>query len=135
MEAAYDSIPLWHLAVLAAVQGITEFLPISSSAHLILVPYIAGWKDQGLLLDVAMHIGSLFAVVLYFRDDMRRLVMGGCDVLRGKRTSDSVLALQIVLATLPVVFVGFLLRQTIANEWRSPILIAAMTAAFALAGC
>lgn len=63
MPDVQDGTPLLHLIVLAVVQGITEFLPISSSAHLILVPVFTGWADQGLALDVAMHIGTLVAVV------------------------------------------------------------------------
>lgn len=122
--------PLLHLIVLAAVQGITEFLPISSSAHLILVPAVTGWTDQGLAIDVAMHIGTLFAVMLYFRRDVARLAGGGIDALRGTMTADARLCLQVIAATLPVVVAGFLLKDMIANDWRSPVLIAATTIIF-----
>jgi len=62
-------LPLLQMLTLAAVQGITEFLPVSSSAHLILVPKLTGWPDQGLLIDVAVHVGTLLAVILYFWKD------------------------------------------------------------------
>ncbi|HET9679665.1 MAG TPA: undecaprenyl-diphosphate phosphatase, partial [Gammaproteobacteria bacterium] len=67
---------LLHIIVLAIVQGITEFLPISSSAHLILTPYIFGWPDQGLAFDVATHIGTLVAILWYFRHEMVQLWQG-----------------------------------------------------------
>lgn len=132
MEAVAAEMPFWHLLVLAVVQGVTEFLPISSSAHLILVPALTGWTDQGLAIDVAMHIGTLLAVMLYFRHDFARLVIGALDMLRGHFTGDTRLALQVVLATIPVVIAGFLLKSTIANDWRSPLLITVTTALFAL---
>ena len=67
-------VPLLQLFILAAVQGITEFLPISSSAHLILVPKLTGWPDQGLVIDVAVHVGTLLAVVLYFMKDIFAMI-------------------------------------------------------------
>ena len=120
----------FQLLVLALVQGITEFLPISSSAHLILVPVVFDWKDQGLGIDVAVHIGTLLAVILYFRQDVGRLVRGALDALRGRITEDARLSLQVILATLPVVVAGFLLRDAIAGDWRSPALIMVTTAVF-----
>lgn len=125
-----ETAPLWHLLVLAVVQGITEFLPISSSAHLILVPVLAGWRDQGLAIDVAMHIGTLAAVVLYFRLDVAALVGGFFDILRGRRSREGHLLSMVLLATLPVVVAGFLLHDRIANDWRSPLLITVTTALF-----
>ncbi|GGO61758.1 Undecaprenyl-diphosphatase [Roseovarius pacificus] len=122
--------PLLHLIVLAVVQGITEFLPISSSAHLILVPVFTGWADQGLSLDVAMHIGTLVAVVLYFRRDVAMLLTGAVDVARRRSTPAARLTLQIIAATLPVVVAGFLLKDRIESDWRSPVLIMVTTAAF-----
>lgn len=120
----------WHLVALAAVQGITEFLPISSSAHLILVPALTGWTDQGLVVDVAMHVGTLVAVLLYFRRDVARLAIGGWNILLGRPTQDSRLCLQIAGATLPVVAAGLALKDTIATDWREPVLIVVTTAAF-----
>lgn len=118
------------LVLLALIQGITEFLPISSSAHLILVPALTGWSDQGLGIDVAMHIGTLFAVMLYFRADLLCLSKGAIDALQGRITDNAVLTLKIGLATVPVVVVGFILRDIIAGEFRSPALIAVTTAVF-----
>lgn len=123
---------LLQIVVLAVVQGVTEFLPISSSAHLILVPALTGWADQGLGIDVAMHVGTLLAVMLYFRRDVVKLAVGGLGVLAGRVTDDGRLALLVVLATLPVVAAGFLLKGVIATEWRSPALIATTTATFAV---
>lgn len=125
-------LTLFQLAVLAVVQGVTEFLPISSSAHLILVPALTGWPDQGLALDVAMHVGTLFAVMLYFRRDMGGLIRGALDAARGRRTGEARLFLQIVLATVPVVVGGFGLKDRIETDWRSPALIMVTTIAFGL---
>lgn len=121
-----------QLIVLAIVQGVTEFLPISSSAHLILVPAFTGWPDQGLALDVAMHIGSLLAVVLYFRRDVGELVRGGLDMLRGRYSDAGRLALQVMAATIPVVIAGFLLKDRIEGDWRSAELIMFTTAIFGI---
>lgn len=131
MTGAEDT-PLVQLAVLAVVQGITEFLPISSSAHLILVPALTGWADQGLTLDVAMHVGTLIAVMLYFRRDVAALFLGAADMLRARPTARARLTLQIVAATLPVVAAGFMLKEHVETDWRSPALIAATTVGFGL---
>lgn len=104
---------LYHLALLALIQGITEFLPISSSGHLILFPQLTGLEDQGLLLDVAVHIGTLLAVMLYFRADVARLIIGLLHHLRGNRHSaEARLFGLMVLATIPVVLLGALLALT-----------------------
>ena len=66
----------WHAVLLAVVQGITELIPVISSAHLILVPFFLGWKDQGLDFDIATNTGTLIAVLVYFRRDVRDLVVG-----------------------------------------------------------
>lgn len=124
---------LWHAAVLALVQGITEFLPISSSAHLILIPKLTGWTDQGLMIDVAVHAGTLAAVVLYFHRETLGMVRGGLRLCTGDvRGAEPRLALQIILATLPVVVAGYLLKDQIASDWRSATLIASTTVAFGL---
>lgn len=123
---------LFQLAVLALVQGITEFLPISSSAHLILVPALTGWRDQGLVIDVAVHVGTLLAVMLYFRRDLARLAIGGIDVLRGQASDDRRLCLQVVAATVPVVIAGFMFKDLIASDWRSPALITFTTALYGI---
>ncbi|MGB1702928.1 MAG: undecaprenyl-diphosphate phosphatase, partial [Cycloclasticus sp.] len=70
---------------LGLLQGLTEFLPISSSAHLILLPLVVGWTDQGLAFDVAVHLGTLLAVVCYFRSDLKKIVAGWTDSLIYKK--------------------------------------------------
>jgi len=106
--------------VLALVQGLTEFLPISSSAHLILASKFAGWQDQGLLLDIAAHFGSLLAVMLYYRKDVFRLLSG----------QDWPLFQQILLASMPIAVTGFLLAGFIENNLREVWIIAVASAIF-----
>lgn len=114
---------LLQILVLAVVQGITEFLPISSSGHLVLVPAVGGWQDQGLDMDVAVHVGTLFAVVLYFRRDVWGMIAGFWRMLRGRRDPYGRLALQIAAATVPVVIAGFLLKDMIETVARSLVVI------------
>jgi undecaprenyl-diphosphatase len=125
-------VSLFQIAVLAIVQGVTEFLPISSSAHLILVPALTGWPDQGLALDVAVHIGSLLAVVIYFRRDVMAMATGTVDAIRGQRSPRARLALQVLAATIPVILAGWLLKDRIETDWRSPVLIMVTTVIFGL---
>ena len=103
---------LLQIAVLALVQGITEFLPISSSGHLILVPELTDWPDQGLLMDIAVHLGTLFAVLVYFWRDVWRMLIG---VLRfftqARITPGGRLAFYVTIATIPVVAAGYYLKQ------------------------
>lgn len=115
-----------QIVVLAIVQGITEFLPISSSAHLILVPALTGWPDQGIMTDIMVHVGSLLAVIVYFRRDIQNLLRGGIDLLRGRMTEGGRLVLLIVLATIPTVLFGlFLIRYTDYEVYsRDPAIIA-----------
>ncbi len=101
-----------QIIVLAIVQGISEFLPISSSGHLILVPEIMGWADQGLLTDVMVHMGSFAAVVVYFRTDIWQLIIGGLNLLRGNVTLYGKLAIYIVVATVPAVIFGLYVKKT-----------------------
>ncbi|WP_404472273.1 undecaprenyl-diphosphate phosphatase [Vreelandella venusta] len=113
-----------QVVVLAVVQGITEFLPISSSAHLILVPVLTAWEDQGLAFDVALHLGSLAAVVLYFRHEILRMLASSIDAVTGRGVNeDAKLALWVVLATLPVCIIGFLGRDLVAEHMRSTLII------------
>ncbi|MGB2009331.1 MAG: undecaprenyl-diphosphate phosphatase, partial [Cycloclasticus pugetii] len=82
-----------HILGLGLLQGLTEFLPISSSAHLILLPTLLGWKDQGLAFDVAVHVGTLIAVVSYFQHDLRQIIKGWfASVFKKNHTQDSRLA-------------------------------------------
>ena len=77
---------LFQLLIVAIIQGVTEFLPVSSSGHLILLPALTGTPDQGLAIDVAVHVGTLLAVVLYFRADVRIAVLGLTRLVRGAST-------------------------------------------------
>ncbi|MEL6690008.1 MAG: undecaprenyl-diphosphate phosphatase [Pseudomonadota bacterium] len=106
-------MPLFHLILVALIQGVTEFLPVSSSGHLVLLPVLTGYEDQGLVIDVAAHVGTLLAVVLYFWSDVR-LALGGLGrLLRGKIDSQGAwLALCLIIATVPVVLVGLIFSLT-----------------------
>lgn len=118
--------------VVALIQGLTEFLPISSSAHLILVPHLFGWTDQGLAFDVAVHVGSLAAVLAYFRRDLYAMVRAWCvNVTGGISTPDSRLAWAVLVATLPVVLAGLAINPY-TDVLRDPLIIAAATGFFAL---
>ena len=99
-----------QIIVLALVQGLTEFLPISSSAHLILVPYLTDWPDQGLAFDVAVHVGTLTAVVVYFRKEIYRMFFAWIASLKGKHSEDSKLAWGVLIGTIPVGIVGLLVK-------------------------
>ncbi|MFK8068365.1 MAG: undecaprenyl-diphosphate phosphatase [Gammaproteobacteria bacterium] len=124
---------LLQLIVLAIVQGLTEFLPISSSAHLILLPLLTGWEDQGLAYDVAVHFGSLFAVMFYFRDDIKKVLFAWfSSVLGGEATENSRLGWAVIIGTIPAVIVGFLMKDYIETVLRSPLVIAATTIIFGL---
>ncbi len=99
------------LVILALIQGITEFLPVSSSGHLILLPQLTGGEDQGQAMDVAVHVGTLFAVMLYFWRDMLGLIIGSIDIVTGKvRTQNAKLVLLLILATIPVIIAGLILK-------------------------
>ena len=122
---------LLHIIVLALVQGLTEFLPISSSAHLILLPRLLEWSDQGLAFDVALHVGTLSAVVLYFRKELRSMLHAWLRSLAGHgQTPDSRLAWAVGLGTIPVGVAGLLLADFIEVQLRSPLVIAATTIIF-----
>jgi len=100
-----------QIILLAIVQGITEFLPISSSGHLILIPAFTGWPDQGLATDVMVHVGSLVAVLVYFWRDVWALIIGTLNLLRGKMTDDGRMAIYILLATIPAMAFGLVIKQ------------------------
>lgn len=107
--------------ILALVQGLTEFLPVSSSAHLLLVPLFASWPDQGLAYDVALHVGSLTAVIIYFRKDIGRMIIAWfASVERQESSEESRLAWAIIFGTIPVCIAGFLLNDFLAGDMRSP---------------
>ena len=123
----------FQIFILAILQGLTEFLPISSSAHLILVPVIAGWQDQGLAFDVAVHVGTLIAVVTYFRKEL--LVMAydwGRSITHRHFTAEAKLAWAVGFATIPVGLAGLLFKDFIEAHLRSTLVIATTTIAFAI---
>jgi undecaprenyl-diphosphatase len=102
-----------HLFLLAVIQGITEFLPVSSSGHLILLPQLTGMNDQGQVVDVAVHVGTLFAVMLYFRSDVGKAAVGLLHLTTGRaKTDEARLALLLIIATIPVIVAGLILKLT-----------------------
>ncbi|GGW69240.1 undecaprenyl-diphosphate phosphatase [Vreelandella hamiltonii] len=122
-----------QVIILALVQGLTEFLPISSSAHLILVPELTSWEDQGLAFDVALHLGSLSAVVIYFRHEIIQMITSTSKALVGRGVDeDARLGIWVVIATIPVCLVGFLLHDVISDYMRSTLIIGASLIVFGL---
>jgi undecaprenyl-diphosphatase len=143
----------WQAIWLALVQGATEFLPISSSAHLVLMPRLFGWQDQGLAFDVAANTGTLVAVMLYFRAEVGRLTIGllrwlrrpSLEALRGptskadpgkdpgagqEEAGEARLAVQLLVATVPAALFGLLAQGWIASAARDPLLIAGTSIGF-----
>lgn len=128
---------LFQIIVLALLQGVTEFLPISSSAHLILVPALTGWRDQGLIVDVAVHVGTLLAVILYFRMDLWRMLTGLARFFSGRGSPERAaaaagLAGRLVVGTIPLVAAGFFLQSYVQGAWRAAEVIAWATLLFGL---
>jgi undecaprenyl-diphosphatase len=121
---------LWQLVVLAVVQGLTEFLPISSSAHLILIPQFFRWPDPGLAFDVALHAGTLIAVLLFFLREWIQLVLCGVGFHYPRRASEHMveqnqrLFWYLVAGSIPAGVVGFLFEKKAEEAWRSPVPIA-----------
>ena len=121
--------------VLAAVQGVTEFLPVSSSGHLILVPYFLKWPDQGLAFDIATHVGTLLAILVYFRQDVRDLIIGfftGAPSSADADYNPRHLAWMIVLATVPAGIAGLLFKDWVETQARSALLVAGTTIVYGL---
>ena len=126
-----ESLDWIQIVVLALVQGLTEFLPVSSSGHLILVPQLFGWQDQGLAFDVAVHIGTLSAVIIYFRKDVWLMSRDWTNSLITRQpTSNSRLAWWVILATLPAVAFGLIIHGDLEETLRNPLIIAATTIGF-----
>jgi|SRR5579875_1313642 undecaprenyl-diphosphatase len=119
----------FHAAVLGVIQGLTEFLPVSSSAHLTLTPWLFGWNDPGLAFDVALHMGSLLALLIYYRRDWLLIINGALSGdQRGRR-----LFVLLVAASVPGAILGFLFEKQAETVFRSPLLIAAALAVLGLA--
>lgn len=126
-----------HILILSLIQGLTEFLPVSSSGHLVLLPHLFGWQNQGLEMDVALHVGTLTAVLIYFWTDVWGMITHFLKYCFGgfkKRDFDSQvrLALSLVVATLPAIVVGFLLKKMGLNDIRQVSVIATTSILFAL---
>lgn len=106
-------MPLFTLILVALIQGVTEFLPVSSSGHLILLPSLTGLDDQGQVIDVAAHVGTLVAVIIYFWSDVKLALLGTLRLLRGKiDTKGALLALCLLVGTIPVIIFGLILKVT-----------------------
>ena len=122
-----------QLISLALIQGLTEFLPISSSAHLILPFQVLGWPDQGLAFDTAVHLGSLLAVLWYFRVDLYRLITATLAfTFSGKSTNDSRFAINLLIGSLPIIPAGLLLESMVESNFRAIGVIAFTTISFGL---
>jgi undecaprenyl-diphosphatase len=120
-----------HAIVLAIVQGLSEFLPISSSGHLVLVPHLLGWQDQGLAFDVAVHVGTLFAVVAFFRRELLAMLKAWfASLAGGGMTPDARLAWFVIVGTIPVGAVGLLAGGAIEEKLRNPLAVATTLAVF-----
>ncbi len=128
-----EPLDFLQAVILAVLQGITEFLPISSSAHLILPSQVLGWSDQGLAFDTSVHMGSLIAVLWYFRQDIVMLTGAVFTTIRsGKVTRESRFAANLLLASLPIIPIGFIFRFEIEQYLRSVEVIIVTTIVFAI---
>lgn len=126
-------LDLLQISWLAFIQGVTEFLPISSSAHLILPSLLLGWPDQGLTFDVAMHLGSLFAVMLYFRELIRSIALASLKQLfKGQSSGEARLGWLLIVATIPAGLAGIVLNDFVGEYVRALPVIAAASIVFAL---
>ncbi len=123
-----------QIITLAVLQGLTEFLPISSSAHLILLPQLTNWPDQGLAFDVAVHVGSLIAVLIYFGPELNPLISNFLNSFKNKEiNSESRLVWGVAIGTIPVGLVGLAITGAHLDELlRSPLVIASTTIVFGL---
>lgn len=121
-----QDVTLWQAIVLGTIQGLTEFLPVSSSAHLSLTPWVFGWQPAGLGFDLALHVGTLIALFWYFRREWWDLAKGGVLLLRSRSTADPSArrALFIVIATIPAGLAGLLLEDLAETAFRAPIITA-----------
>ena len=118
-------MPLFPIILMAIVQGLGEFLPIGASGQLVLVPTLTGWPDQGLVVDLGAHIGTLIAVLLYFWRDVGRMAAGLLRLLLGEVDEGARLALQVIAASVPGIGLGYLLQRYLGTN--STILVVALT--------
>jgi len=119
-------VTLFQAIVLGVIQGLTELLPVSSSAHLTLAPYFLGWPDPGLAFDVALHLGTLLALVWYFRHEWLEMTASAWNIIRTRRieTVHDKRLLYLIVATIPGGIGGLLLNDYAESTFRSPALIA-----------
>jgi len=117
---------VFQALVLGVVQGLSEFLPISSSAHLALAPWVFGWRDPGLAFDVALHLGTLIAVLWYFNQEWRNLAVALAQLVRTRRadTEEKRRVIYLVIATIPGALAGLALEKQAESTFRDPVLIA-----------
>ena len=125
-------MPLTNLIVLALIQGLTEFLPISSSGHLIIVPKLISWQDQGLIIDVAVHAGSLLAVIIYLWRELWSITAALIDFRNLQQNPDLQLAKLIIIGSIPVVMMGLIISLISDNLTRNIEIIAWATLAFSI---
>ena len=123
-----NNIQILNILILAIIQGATEFFPVSSSAHLILFSKISGQTDQGLVIDTFLHLGSFFAVLAYFYNDIRLML----PQFRHTDSAKNSLLIKIILATIPILIVGFFLYDFVEEYFRDPKIIAWTTIIFAI---
>jgi undecaprenyl-diphosphatase len=119
---------IFEAVTLALIQGLTEFLPISSSGHLILTPEFFGWEDQGLEFDIAVHLGTLSAVIVYFRRDLIAMTRG----LVKRESAEGRLARWLIVASIPLGLAGWQMADTVDTTLRQPVIIAAASAGFGI---
>ena len=122
---------VFQALVLGILQGLAEFLPISSSAHLALAPWVFGWSEPGLAVDVALHVGTLVAVLVYFRDEWVRLIVAALEIARTRRIQsvEQRRVVYLIVATIPGAIAGLFLNDYAESTFRSPTLIASALAA------
>ncbi len=119
-----DHMSLLQVVVLALVQGITEYLPISSSGHLILIPALTGWPDQGVVTDMVTNLGTLAATIIYFWRDVVSMFQGLIDLVKRQKSYSATLVTNVIIGTIPILVVGFLMKKTgLSDHIRSPLLI------------
>jgi undecaprenyl-diphosphatase len=124
---------IFQAIILGAVQGVTEFLPVSSTAHLILVPWALGWPDPGLSFDVALHLGTLVALLIYFRAEWLELAASAIGILQGRtKTADARMVMLIIAATIPGGIAGALFEHKVEDALRAPVVVATMLIGMAL---
>jgi len=111
---------LYQMIVLAIIQGLTEFLPVSSSGHLVILPHFFGWPDQGLAMDVAVHVGTLGAILVYFWRDVLSMITGALALIRGKLTPGGQLFILLCIGTIPAILFGLALTTyNLSEQFRS----------------